>query len=506
MALRDNKIVLMGLGIALAWWILESAIHVVVFGDSTFIQQMFSPGTHELWMRTLTFAIIITFSISAQILFNGQKHAQEELIKYHDHLQELVAMRTAELTEINENLRQEIAKRKRVEEALLKKQQDLETAYEEITVTGEELHRNYDELSKKEQALRQSEEKFHAMADFTYDWEYWQGPDKSLIYISPSCECLTGYTQQEFLVDPQLLLEIIHPDDRTFVVEHNSYAWGHPQTPLSVDFRIIRRDGTVRWIAHTCQQITGPDGKHSGRRVSNRDITERKQAEEKLKRFNEELERRIKERTEQINASLEEKEVLLREIHHRVNNNLQILISLLTLQSRYITDEKTLTAIRESRNRIQAMALVHEKLYRSGNIAKIGLDEYVRFLGASLFQFYAIPKKEITFTTDIPDVFIDLNTAIPVGLILNELISNSLKHAFSNGRNGEISVAISRQDHSLTIIIKDTGMGIPQDFDWRNTGSLGLRLVISLVEQLDGSIELDRTAGTAFTIVVKEKE
>jgi len=187
-----------------------------------------------------------------------------------------------------------------------------------------------------------------------------------------------------------------------------------------------------------------------------RDVSDRKRAEEALIKFNAELEQRVKDRTEQINASLEEKVVLLREIHHRVKNNLQIIISLLKLQSRYMTDEDTIAAFSECQNRVMAMALVHEKLYQSDDIAKIDLGNYVRFLGNSLFQFFGRKGTGVTFTTDIQNIFLDINTAVPVGLMTNELVSNSLKHAFPNGREGEISTAIYRKDHILTIVYKDT--------------------------------------------------
>jgi two-component sensor histidine kinase len=152
------------------------------------------------------------------------------------------------------------------------------------------------------------------------------------------------------------------------------------------------------------------------------------------------------------------------------------------------------------------MALVHEKLHQSTDIAHIDIDNYIQFLGNSLFQFYDRKGKGIILHTQIQDIKVGIDTTIPLGLIINELISNSLKHAFPDGIKGEISIAIKREDHTLTILFKDTGVGIPKDFDWRKAKSLGLRLVISLVEQLQGTIELDRTAGTAFTIIVKEKE
>ena len=257
------------------------------------------------------------------------------------------------------------------------------------------------------------------------------------------------------------------------------------------------------------------------------DITDRKAAAEIIRTTGEDLERKIAERTsdlsdinldlmteigtrldgeKQLAKSMGEKDVLLREVHHRVKNNLQIIISLLNLQSRYITDEKTLAAFEGEPEPVRAMALVHEKLYQSKDLATIDLKNYLRFLGDNLFQFMDMKGRGITLTMDIKDISLAVDTVIPVGLMINELISNSLKYAFPDGRKGEISLAIHRQDHTLTILFKDNGIGIPQDFDWHNPKSLGLRLVISLVGQLNGTIELDRSAGTAFTIVVKEKE
>jgi two-component sensor histidine kinase len=145
-------------------------------------------------------------------------------------------------------------------------------------------------------------------------------------------------------------------------------------------------------------------------------------------------------------------------------------------------------------------------LYQSTDIATIDLDNYLRFLGKQLFQFYGVHGTGIILNTHIQDINLNINTAIPVGLIINELVSNSLKHAFPDGKKGEISLAIQRENAIITILFKDNGVGIPQDFDWRNAESLGLRLVIMLVEQHDGTIELDRSSGTMFTIIVKEKE
>jgi len=225
-----------------------------------------------------------------------------------------------------------------------------------------------------------------------------------------------------------------------------------------------------------------------------------------LKHFNEELEQEVKVRTEELSASLDEKVVLLREVHHRVKNNLQIIISLVNLQMRQIDDERLKQVMAETQNRVRAMSFVHEKLYQSEDISHIDLANYTRFLVTQLFSFYGIDSRQVRLDVDIGKIMVSINTSIPLGLIINELASNALKHAFPNGRTGSLSITVREDAKALHLTVKDDGIGVPADFDWRNAESLGLRLVISLVEQLDGTIELDRGAGTAFTIVVQEKE
>jgi two-component sensor histidine kinase len=173
---------------------------------------------------------------------------------------------------------------------------------------------------------------------------------------------------------------------------------------------------------------------------------------------------------------------------------------------RQIDDNQIKQVMVDTQNRVRAMAFVHEKLYQSEDLSHIELSEYTRYLATHLFSSYRVNSQQVLLNIYSKKIMLGINTAIPVGLTINELVSNSLKHAFPDGRKGEISIAIQREDHTLTILFKDNGVGIPDDFDWRNAKSLGLRLVITLVDQLDGTIELDRSAGTAFTIIVKEKE
>jgi len=204
---------------------------------------------------------------------------------------------------------------------------------------------------------------------------------------------------------------------------------------------------------------------------------------------------------DQIKASLKEKEVLLREIHHRVKNNLQIISSLLNLQSRYVKDKQVLHVFKESQNRIRSMGLIHERLYQSKDLARIDFTEYIGGLVANLFHSYRANSDLITLETSIEEVFLGVDTAIPCGLIIDELVSNSLKYAFTEGRKGRIQIDLhSDKEGEFTLIVSDDGVGLPRDLDFRKTESLGLQLVCTLVDQLEGTIELDRSGGSTFKI------
>ncbi len=207
---------------------------------------------------------------------------------------------------------------------------------------------------------------------------------------------------------------------------------------------------------------------------------------------------------EQIRASLREKEVLLKEIHHRVKNNLQIISSLLSLQSNTVADSQALEILRESQNRVKSMALVHEKLYRSPDLARIDFAEYVRSLTAQLFRTYAPGSGVVELQTQIEGLWLDVDTAVPCGLIINELVSNALKYAFPDGRSGKIRVAVDRGDADrLALRVVDNGVGFPANVDYRNTTSLGLQLVNTLADQIGGTVELERYPETAFKIVFR---
>jgi len=218
------------------------------------------------------------------------------------------------------------------------------------------------------------------------------------------------------------------------------------------------------------------------------------------RRLLESNQKKLEIREQQIKSSLEEKEVLLKEIHHRVKNNMQIISSLLSLQSRYVKDEDDGEIFKECQNRVRSMAMIHENLYRSPNLAEINLQEYLQSLITGLFSSYGANPQLIITQMDLEKVSVDIDKFISCGLIINELISNSLKYAFPSNE-GEITLSLRRLDgNELEMVVADDGVGFPENLDFRRTESLGLQLVNNLVKQLDGEIELENTRGTKFTI------
>ena len=206
--------------------------------------------------------------------------------------------------------------------------------------------------------------------------------------------------------------------------------------------------------------------------------------------------------------SLKEKEMLLCEIHHRVKNNLQVISSLLSLQSRYHKDAQAIETAKESQNRIKAMALIHEKLYRSKDFANVEFNDYIKTLVNDLFASYKVSASRVALKLDIENISLGIDTAIPTGLIINELVSNSLKYAFPEGKDGEIKIFLrSLNDGENELIVSDNGVGLPESLDIKKAESLGLRMITNLTERsLHGKVNINKSNGTEFQIIFKEKE
>jgi PAS domain S-box-containing protein len=346
---------------------------------------------------------------------------------------------------------------------------------------------------RAEAALMQSEARYRLITDNMSDAVWLMDKKFRLTFISPSSERRRGFSQRELLEMP--FERHLTPESRTifgqfFTENFPEDRMEQKDLPLSAttELAFLMKDGSTYWAETTLSLIRDGMGKPFGYVGMARDITERGRAEDR------------------ILSSLHEKEILLREIHHRVKNNLQIIASLLYLQSINITDNFTLDILRESRSRVKSMALIHEKLYRSEDLALIPFGTYLESLIDNLKEAYGVNDSTVSIGITItpPDLSLNIETGIPCGLIINELISNSLKHAFKDGRKGVITIAMTQSGpHEYTMIISDNGGGFPEDIDFRKTASLGLQLVNNLVLQLEGDISLDCSSGSTFTMHLK---
>ena len=260
-------------------------------------------------------------------------------------------------------------------------------------------------------------------------------------------------------------------------------------TGVETVFEYSRRypDGQLRYVQISYIPHFAPDRQVLGFFTLVQDLTAFKTAEE------------------QVKASLEEKVVLLKEIHHRVKNNLQVISSLLYLQSEKVRDQQLREILKDSQNRVKSMALIHEKLYQAKDLARVDLGEYIRNLASYLLRAHSTQKADVRLYIHAEDIFLGIDTAMPCGLIINELVSNALKHAFPNGKSGEIHIDLNIEQNNLFCLnVWDNGIGFPTEIDFQNTPSLGLQLVNTLVHQLDGAIELHRNGRTQFTIYFAE--
>lgn len=275
-------------------------------------------------------------------------------------------------------------------------------------------------------------------------------------------------------------IENIHPDDRAEARRGVAQALESGDV-YHADYRALWPDNSVHWLSswgRVHRDESGQPVRMFGVIV---DITEEKEEQ-------------------QVRAKLREKEVLLKEVHHRVKNNLQIVSSLLKFQSRAIKDPGIIELYRESQNRIQSMALIHEKLYQSKDLSWIDFGEYTRSLSTTLFRSYADHSAGVRLKVEADPLALDVDRSVPCGLILTELISNCLKHAFPNGRGGEIHVGVHEEDGRAVLSVRDDGVGIPPEFDLAHASSLGLQLAVSLADQLGGELRINRNGGTEISV------
>ncbi|MGA9771571.1 MAG: PAS domain S-box protein [Blastocatellia bacterium] len=338
-----------------------------------------------------------------------------------------------------------------------------------------------------ESALRLSEERFRQIAENIRE-VFWitEPQDKKLLYISPAYEEVWGRPCSSLSEVSSHMRDTVHPEDRACLIEAEETVKAGGD--YDIEYRIIRPDGEIRWVRDRAFPIVNLSGEVYRVAGVADDVTESKQA------------------LEQIKMSLHEKEVLLKEIHHRVKNNMQVITSLLSLQSKTIRDEHALSVFQDSQNRVKSMALIHETLYQSKDLSRINFGEYLQKLVAHVSRSYRLRPEAVKININVDNVSLPIDMAVPCGLIINELASNSLKYAFPADKRGEVNVTFEQADAQYILRVSDTGVGLPDGFDPEMGKSLGMKLVRMLTEQLCGELECRNGAGTTFEIRFPEQE
>ncbi len=351
--------------------------------------------------------------------------------------------------------------------------------------------RDVTERVKVGEALRLSEEQYRFLFEGSTTLNLIIGVDGTLLDSNISVLKEFGYTREE--VRGRNAMEFVVEKDRELIAGLLEKAYHGEETP-EVDAGIVAKDGSVRTILFSRGNVVlTEDEQPVSIVITGIDITERNKA------------------VEQIKKALLEKEVLLKEIHHRVKNNLQIISSLLNLEAGKSQDDSVQNIISASQNRIKSMALIHEKLYQSKEFSRVDFPGYIRSLLDSLLLTYTDDSRFVTPQLDLSPLYLDIGTAIPLALIINELVSNSLEHAFPDDRNGVISIGLKKAGNGdYTLSVSDDGVGIPDDLDLENTKTLGLQLVNMLTQQIGASTEIDRDTrvkgrnGAEFRITFRE--
>ncbi len=343
------------------------------------------------------------------------------------------------------------------------------------------IARDISENKKAEKKLELASKYNRSLIEANLDPLVTIGPDGKITDVNSSTEFITGYSRNE----------LIGTDFSDYFTEPDKAREGYKEAfregrVRDYPLKIKHKDGYITPVLYNASVYRDEFGEVMGVFAAARDVTELKRAENEIK------------------ASLEEKEILLKEIHHRVKNNLQIISSLLDLQAHYVEDNEAINVLQESQNRVKSMAMIHETLYQSTDLTRINFSNYIKNLVQDLFYSYGT-KSNIRPIIKVEEIFLNIETAIPCGLIISELVSNSLKYAFSNNDVGEIFISFCSLSEEFELIISDNGIGLPEDVNFKEIqSSLGLRLVNMLVSQLDGSIGLDRSQGTMFRVKFKE--
>jgi PAS domain S-box-containing protein len=337
------------------------------------------------------------------------------------------------------------------------------------------------ERKQAEKALLEAEEQFRTIVETAPSILMISDAKGNNVYVSPNCEEISGYTQEELL---SRLIWWVHDEDIPKAKEFFERTFREGMGFKDFEYKAVKKNGDLWYASSSWEPLKDEEGKFKGICFQTIDITERKRAGDQLK------------------ASLKEKEVLLREIHHRVKNNLQVVSSLLNMQARAAKDKDTIDILSESRNRINAMALIHSQLYESQNLSEINMKGFMDKLLVQMLQIHSVPETKISPVVHAVECSLPISTAVPVGLIANELLTNAFTHAFVNRKAGKIEVSLGASEKGkIGLTVSDDGVGLPEGFDINASKTLGLRVVKILAEdQLDGNLEVVSDNGATFKV------
>jgi len=344
------------------------------------------------------------------------------------------------------------------------------------------------ERLRAEEALRESEEQYRLLIQNVSDVVFSIDPGFTLLSVTPSVEKTLGYKPEELIGRNIWEPNVLAPESKQTAITAINQVFTSKTAGL-FELVFISKDGS-RKIGEVNTSPLIRDGKVVAIISVARDITERKQAEDFVKN------------------SLHEKEILLREIHHRVKNNMQLVISLLNLQAKNIPDEKSKQLYMDLENRIKAMSLIHEKLYHSENLSRIDFSEYIRSISSQLSSIYFINPKLISLELHMDPVELSIDQAVPCGLIVNEILTNSFKHAFPSDFQGprKVTITLRQGSHNtIELIISDNGIGARQNMNMQTKGSLGMLLIKILAKQIEATVKLEYATGTSITITFRNE-
>jgi PAS domain S-box-containing protein len=344
--------------------------------------------------------------------------------------------------------------------------------------------RLFSDLKKTENSLRASEEQYRVLVDNASDIVFTTDNTGHFTFVNPAGIHIVGYEMKEVIGRhyPTLIRQDMREEAMKFF--GRQFVKGIQNTYS--EYPVITKEGGEIWLGQNTKLLVH-NGNVEGFQAIARDITALKQAEEKIK------------------ASLLEKETMLKEIHHRVKNNLQVISSLLNMQSSYLEDEKARQALQESIARVRTMAMIHTQLYQSQDLTKVDFGFFIRDLIGNISQSYGRTESPVMINVDTDKTRIGIDASIPCGLILNELVSNALKHAFPKEKEGKINITMRSEDDRVALTVQDNGIGFPKSVDFTKVKSLGLQLVNALVGQMNGKIDIQVDGGTTWTITFPVK-